>query len=196
MRSPFACEATYSSQQPYPKSKVEPPPVLGSGYLSRVHIYPTQVESVFQMSPKVFVSHGAARQGSGREGAARCAWKKGGGPASGVRGDDGFYHARPSALYTPTGPFGRSVASFDLKQPSRRVASFQTPKIPQRRLETKAKAREIDPEHETEMNWSSVEAIRTIVLAVKCRADYDKATRKALYPSDKILRTNLSSASS
>ncbi|EJK43635.1 hypothetical protein THAOC_37902, partial [Thalassiosira oceanica] len=32
-------------------------------------------------------------------------------PASGVRGDDGFYHARPSALYTPTGPFGRSVAS-------------------------------------------------------------------------------------
>ncbi|EJK52124.1 hypothetical protein THAOC_28639, partial [Thalassiosira oceanica] len=42
-------EATYSSQLPYPKSKVEPLPVLGSGYLSRVHIYPTQVESVFQM---------------------------------------------------------------------------------------------------------------------------------------------------
>ncbi|EJK60036.1 hypothetical protein THAOC_19686 [Thalassiosira oceanica] len=38
-------------------------------------------------------------------------------PASGVRGDDGVYPARPSALYTPTGPLGRSVASFDLKQP-------------------------------------------------------------------------------
>ena len=58
------------------------------------------------------------------------------------------------------------------------VASFQTPKIPRRRLETKA--REIDPEHETEMNWSSVEDHRTIVLDVKCRADYDKATPKAL----------------
>ena len=39
-------------------------------------------------------------------------------PASGVRGDDGVYPARPSALYTPTGPLGRSVASVDLKQPS------------------------------------------------------------------------------
>ncbi|EJK72741.1 hypothetical protein THAOC_05694, partial [Thalassiosira oceanica] len=39
-------------------------------------------------------------------------------PASGVRGDDGVYHARPTALYTPTGPFGRSMASVDLKQPS------------------------------------------------------------------------------
>ncbi|EJK53628.1 hypothetical protein THAOC_26891, partial [Thalassiosira oceanica] len=38
--------------------------------------------------------------------------------ASGVRGDDGVYPVRPSALYTPTGPFGRSVASIDLKQPS------------------------------------------------------------------------------
>ncbi|EJK72914.1 hypothetical protein THAOC_05506, partial [Thalassiosira oceanica] len=28
-------------------------------------------------------------------------------PASGVRGDDGVYPARPSALYTPTGPFSR-----------------------------------------------------------------------------------------
>ncbi|EJK47168.1 hypothetical protein THAOC_34133, partial [Thalassiosira oceanica] len=35
-------------------------------------------------------------------------------PASGVRGDDGVYPARPSALYTPTGPLGRSVASVDL----------------------------------------------------------------------------------
>ncbi|EJK60031.1 hypothetical protein THAOC_19687, partial [Thalassiosira oceanica] len=39
-------------------------------------------------------------------------------PASGVRGDDGVYPARLSALYTPTGPLGRSVASVDLKQPS------------------------------------------------------------------------------
>ncbi|EJK70393.1 hypothetical protein THAOC_08253 [Thalassiosira oceanica] len=39
-------------------------------------------------------------------------------PASGVRGDDRVYPARPSALYTPTGPLGRSVASVDLKQPS------------------------------------------------------------------------------
>ncbi|EJK52418.1 hypothetical protein THAOC_28304, partial [Thalassiosira oceanica] len=46
----FVREATYSSQLPYPKSKVEPLPVLGSGYLSRVHIYPTQVESVFQIT--------------------------------------------------------------------------------------------------------------------------------------------------
>ncbi|EJK69169.1 hypothetical protein THAOC_09604 [Thalassiosira oceanica] len=40
-------------------------------------------------------------------------------PASGVWGDDGVYRtpARPSALYTPTGPLGRSVASVDLKQP-------------------------------------------------------------------------------
>ncbi|EJK47100.1 hypothetical protein THAOC_34206, partial [Thalassiosira oceanica] len=38
--------------------------------------------------------------------------------AGGVRGDDGVYPARPSALYTPTGPLGRSVASVDLKQPS------------------------------------------------------------------------------
>ncbi|EJK69391.1 hypothetical protein THAOC_09356, partial [Thalassiosira oceanica] len=38
--------------------------------------------------------------------------------ASGVRGDGGVYPARPSALYTPTGPLGRSVASVDLKQPS------------------------------------------------------------------------------
>ncbi|EJK74581.1 hypothetical protein THAOC_03731 [Thalassiosira oceanica] len=37
----------------------------------------------------------------------------------GVWGDDGVYPARPpSALCTPTGPLGRSVASFDLKQPS------------------------------------------------------------------------------
>ncbi|EJK76066.1 hypothetical protein THAOC_02192 [Thalassiosira oceanica] len=42
----------------------------------------------------------------------------GGRPASGVRGNDGVYPARPSALYTPTGPLGRSVASADLKQPS------------------------------------------------------------------------------
>ncbi|EJK68155.1 hypothetical protein THAOC_10691 [Thalassiosira oceanica] len=39
-------------------------------------------------------------------------------PASGVQGDDGFYHDRPSALYMPTSPFGRSVASVNLKQPS------------------------------------------------------------------------------
>ncbi|EJK50937.1 hypothetical protein THAOC_29949, partial [Thalassiosira oceanica] len=39
-------------------------------------------------------------------------------PASGVRRDDGVYPARPSALYTPAGPLGRSVASIDLKQPS------------------------------------------------------------------------------
>ncbi|EJK54804.1 hypothetical protein THAOC_25537 [Thalassiosira oceanica] len=39
-------------------------------------------------------------------------------PASGVRGNDGVYPARPSALHTPTGPFGRSVASVDLEQPS------------------------------------------------------------------------------
>ncbi|EJK54364.1 hypothetical protein THAOC_26016, partial [Thalassiosira oceanica] len=38
--------------------------------------------------------------------------------ASGVRGDNGVYPARPSALYTPTGPLGRSVAYVDLKQPS------------------------------------------------------------------------------
>ncbi|EJK64768.1 hypothetical protein THAOC_14462 [Thalassiosira oceanica] len=38
--------------------------------------------------------------------------------ASGVRCDDGVYPARPSALYTLTGPLGRSVASVDLKQPS------------------------------------------------------------------------------
>ncbi|EJK69274.1 hypothetical protein THAOC_09478, partial [Thalassiosira oceanica] len=38
--------------------------------------------------------------------------------ASSVRGDDGVYPARPSALYTPTGQLGRSVASIDLKQPS------------------------------------------------------------------------------
>ncbi|EJK68214.1 hypothetical protein THAOC_10628 [Thalassiosira oceanica] len=38
--------------------------------------------------------------------------------ASGVQGDDGVYPARPNALYTPTGPLGRSVASVDLKQPS------------------------------------------------------------------------------
>ncbi|EJK65022.1 hypothetical protein THAOC_14180, partial [Thalassiosira oceanica] len=31
--------------------------------------------------------------------------------ASGVRGDDGVYHAQLSALYTPTGPLGGSVAS-------------------------------------------------------------------------------------
>ncbi|EJK71795.1 hypothetical protein THAOC_06732 [Thalassiosira oceanica] len=37
-------------------------------------------------------------------------------PASGVRGDDGVYPARPSALYTPTGPLGWSVASVNLKQ--------------------------------------------------------------------------------
>ncbi|EJK44792.1 hypothetical protein THAOC_36639, partial [Thalassiosira oceanica] len=37
--------------------------------------------------------------------------------AGGVRDDDGVYPARPSALYTPTGPLGRSVASVDLKQP-------------------------------------------------------------------------------
>ncbi|EJK65208.1 hypothetical protein THAOC_13961 [Thalassiosira oceanica] len=42
----------------------------------------------------------------------------GGRPASGVRGDDGVYPARPSALYTLTGPLGRSMASVDLKQPS------------------------------------------------------------------------------
>ncbi|EJK76826.1 hypothetical protein THAOC_01390, partial [Thalassiosira oceanica] len=41
-----------------------------------------------------------------------------GGPASDVRGDDGNYPARPSALCTPTGPLGWSVASVDLKQPS------------------------------------------------------------------------------
>ncbi|EJK50779.1 hypothetical protein THAOC_30121, partial [Thalassiosira oceanica] len=41
--------------------------------------------------------------------------------ASGVRGDNGVYPARPSALYTPTGPLGRSVASVDLKQPSMHV---------------------------------------------------------------------------
>ncbi|EJK70109.1 hypothetical protein THAOC_08559, partial [Thalassiosira oceanica] len=29
-----------------------------------------------------------------------------------------IHPARPSALYTPTGPLGRSVASVDLKQPS------------------------------------------------------------------------------
>ncbi|EJK63681.1 hypothetical protein THAOC_15646, partial [Thalassiosira oceanica] len=40
LRARAACEV------PLP----EPPPVLGSGYLSRVHIYPTQVESVFQMT--------------------------------------------------------------------------------------------------------------------------------------------------
>ncbi|EJK71842.1 hypothetical protein THAOC_06677 [Thalassiosira oceanica] len=40
-------------------------------------------------------------------------------PASvGVLGDNGVHPARPSALYTPTGPLGRSVASVDLKQPS------------------------------------------------------------------------------
>ncbi|EJK57289.1 hypothetical protein THAOC_22683, partial [Thalassiosira oceanica] len=38
--------------------------------------------------------------------------------ASGVRGDVGVYPARPSALYTPTGPLGQSVAFVDLKQPS------------------------------------------------------------------------------
>ncbi|EJK48889.1 hypothetical protein THAOC_32283 [Thalassiosira oceanica] len=38
--------------------------------------------------------------------------------ASGVWGDDRVYPDRPSALYTPTGPLGRSVASVDLKQPS------------------------------------------------------------------------------
>ncbi|EJK57602.1 hypothetical protein THAOC_22336, partial [Thalassiosira oceanica] len=37
-------------------------------------------------------------------------------PASSVRGDDGVYPARPTALYTPTGPLGRSLASVDLKQ--------------------------------------------------------------------------------
>ncbi|EJK52726.1 hypothetical protein THAOC_27969 [Thalassiosira oceanica] len=39
-------------------------------------------------------------------------------PASGVRGDDGVYPARPSAHYTLTGPLGRSVASVNLKRPS------------------------------------------------------------------------------
>ncbi|EJK72356.1 hypothetical protein THAOC_06121, partial [Thalassiosira oceanica] len=39
-------------------------------------------------------------------------------PASGVRGNDGVYPSRPSALYTPTGPLGRSVSSVELKQPS------------------------------------------------------------------------------
>ncbi|EJK56221.1 hypothetical protein THAOC_23936 [Thalassiosira oceanica] len=35
----------------------------------------------------------------------------------GVRGVDGVYPARPSALFTPTELLGQSVASFDLKQP-------------------------------------------------------------------------------
>ncbi|EJK69628.1 hypothetical protein THAOC_09094, partial [Thalassiosira oceanica] len=35
-------------------------------------------------------------------------------PTSGVRFNDGVYPARTSALYTPTGPLGRSVASVDL----------------------------------------------------------------------------------
>ncbi|EJK63577.1 hypothetical protein THAOC_15755 [Thalassiosira oceanica] len=39
-------------------------------------------------------------------------------PTSSVQGDDGVYPARPSALYTPTGPLGGSVASVNLKQPS------------------------------------------------------------------------------
>ncbi|EJK73409.1 hypothetical protein THAOC_04969 [Thalassiosira oceanica] len=34
------------------------------------------------------------------------------------RGATFWYPARPSALYTPTGPLGRSVASVNLKQPS------------------------------------------------------------------------------
>ena len=43
------------------------------------------------------------------------------------------------------------------------------------------KAREIDPEHETEMNGSSVEDYRTIDLDIKCYADHDKATSEARY---------------
>ncbi|EJK57567.1 hypothetical protein THAOC_22375 [Thalassiosira oceanica] len=39
-------------------------------------------------------------------------------PAGGVWGDDGVYPARRSALYTLTGPLGRSMASDDLKQSS------------------------------------------------------------------------------
>ncbi|EJK76520.1 hypothetical protein THAOC_01713, partial [Thalassiosira oceanica] len=39
-------------------------------------------------------------------------------PASGVQDDDEVYPARPSALYTPTDPLGRSKASVDLIQPS------------------------------------------------------------------------------
>ncbi|EJK64683.1 hypothetical protein THAOC_14558, partial [Thalassiosira oceanica] len=35
--------------------------------------------------------------------------------AGGVRGDDGVYPARPSALYTPTGPLGRPWPPSTLK---------------------------------------------------------------------------------
>ena len=49
------------------------------------------------------------------------------------------------------------------------------------------KAREIDPDHETEMKGSSVEDYRTIDLDVKCYADYDKSTPEARYRSGKKL---------
>ena len=39
-------------------------------------------------------------------------------PVGGVEDADGVHDARPSVLYAPTGPWGPSVASFDLKQPS------------------------------------------------------------------------------
>ncbi|EJK66019.1 hypothetical protein THAOC_13083 [Thalassiosira oceanica] len=49
--------------------------------------------------------------------------------ASGVRGDDGVYPARPSALHTSTCPLGRSVASANLKQPSMHHAADNNPSI-------------------------------------------------------------------
>ena len=43
------------------------------------------------------------------------------------------------------------------------------------------KAREIDPDHETEMKESSIEDYQNIDLDVKCYGDHDKATPEARY---------------
>ena len=75
----------------------------------------------------------------------------------------------------------------------RRGLASNTTKITRQTAEHNA--REIGPEHETEMKGSSVEDRRTIELDVKCYADHDDAIAKARYSSDKKLPTNLSSAS-